>query len=457
MYRKKYVKGLLLLVLILFMDIAFSYSNLTGPEGKATLKSAPENKNFIRPRRITNEQSSLLEFEPLDIQIQNFMNRWDIVGASVAVVRKGKLVYTKGFGYANEEQLELVQPEHKFRIASVSKLITAVAIMKLQEQGFLSINDHVFGPDGILNDSIYLNYRDRKVEDITVRHLLEHSGGWSTRSGDPLFMTLEIANRMNVPAPASPEVIIQYVLERHRLYFAPGTRSYYSNFGYSILGEVIEKASGLSYEDFVLQEIMLPLGIFDTQIGHNLLEQRHKGEVCYYDKENAPYRLSCDGSGEMVPRPYGGTNVEALGAAGGWISSTPDLMRLMVAIDAYPDKPDFLSIESIETMTCPSQQYLHPLGWRGTNQEGRWWRTGTLAGTSALMVRQNDEISWVMLLNTSTWKGSRFSREINRAMTRAINSVKIWPERDLFEQKYPPNINPIPPSGWATKSFTSIK
>jgi CubicO group peptidase (beta-lactamase class C family) len=83
------------------------------------------------------------------------MKNWSIKGASVAVAKEGKLLYARGFGYASLPDSLPVEPYHRFRVASVSKLITAVAIMKLQEEGRLTVNEKVFGPGAILDDTLF--------------------------------------------------------------------------------------------------------------------------------------------------------------------------------------------------------------------------------------------------------------------------------------------------------------
>lgn len=405
-------------------------------------------------RRVTNELSSVPQLEVIDKKIQYFVDKWKIAGASVAIMKDGKLVYAKGFGHANLEEKEEVQPEHLFRVASVSKLVTAVAIMDLVEDGSLSLDDKVFGDDGILNDSIYLDIRDKKVEKITVRHLLEHSAGWTTRGGDPMFNTLSIAKRLDKEAPVSIQDVIQHELKYKRIYYYPGTRSYYSNFGFVVLGEVIRKVSGVPYEFFVKNEILHPLGIEDMAIGRNLLTDKYPAEVQYYDKPQAPWRLSCYGTGEMTPRTYGGTDIETLSSAGGWVASSVDLLRLLSAIDGFPEREDILSAKSIESITTPRETYLSPLGWRDVNKEGEWWRTGTLAGSSAILMRRPDNISFVMITNSSTWRGSNFSHDMKYLLERAIDNVEKWPQHDLFEYQFPDNLSPIPPEWWITRNET---
>ena len=76
-----------------------------------------------------------------------------------------------------------------------------------------------------------------------------------------------------------------------------------------------------------------------------------------------------------------------------------------------------------------------PIGWMNTTERGVWTRSGTLAGTSAMMKRQPNGYSWVFLTNTSCWKGSRFPSYIDRAVTQAMNTVDEWPTRDLFEMQ----------------------
>lgn len=371
------------------------------------------------------------EFTQLEKQLQRFMRREVLEGASVAIARDGKLVYAKGFGYADKESGIAVEPQHLFRIASVSKLITAAGIMRLQEQGRVSLDDKVFGADGILNDSIYLNYRDKRVEDITVRHLLEHSGGWTTRWGDQMFMPTIVARSLNKSLPVSKSDIIRFVLNK-RLHFTPGESSYYSNLGYMILGEVISHASGMDYEKYIQTNLLYPLGIFDMRIGGSHLHERAALEVKYY--EPTPTFMVADHTGAEgeVLRTYGGNDMYALGAAGGWIASSTDLMKLMLSIDGFDSYPDFLSAESIQTMVDDESNKYGPLGWRRI-RSNTWFRTGTLAGTSALMARQENGISYVVLFNTGSWKGPALANDIARVMDRGLGAVENWPDYNLFQ------------------------
>nr|WP_321410471.1 serine hydrolase domain-containing protein [uncultured Carboxylicivirga sp.] len=391
-------------------------------------------KNKPTSFHLSNFYSDNEDFEYLEKQINRFIHRENIVGASVAIAKDGQLLYAKGFGYADKESHDLVQPYNLFRVASVSKLITAIGVMKLYEAGQLSLDDKVFGVNGILNDTIYLNYKDNRVKDITVRHLLEHSGGWTTRWGDQMFMPTTIAKKLNKPLPINESDIIQFVLDK-RLHFTPGQSSYYSNLGFMILGQVIAKVSGLDYEKYIQTNVLYPLGIYDMQIGGSHRNERAESEVIYYEPDLTFFVDDYSGTGEQVLRTYGGNDMHTLGAAGGWIASTTDLMKLMLSVDGFNTFPNILNKESIHIMTTPSKPGYSPLGWRRITTNS-WVRTGTLAGTSALLVRRDDGISYVFLTNTGNWKGPALASDITRVMESGIKKIKDWPEYNLFEMDH---------------------
>lgn len=394
---------------------------------------------------LDNTYSDFEGTENIDMQVEAFIKRWKIEGASLAITKDERLVYAKGFGTANSETGEEVKPGHLFRIASVSKLITAVAIMKLFEEGYLGLDDPVFGQKGILNDSVFMFYQDPRVEQITVRHLLNHTAGWSRYAGDPLFNPLYIARKMGVPAPASLDHILQYTLNR-KLNYNPGSRYSYSNLGYAILGKIIERESGMPYQDYVVMNLLKPLGIHDMHIGKSYYHEKYPNEVRYHSSAGELTIRAMDGSGETVPIYYGGNDMELLGPAGGWVASAPELAKFMTAIDGFEDQPDILSPETISNMTNPGFAGKGLFGWRGSDKYGTWWRTGYLSGSSALIVRQNDGINWVIMTNTSTYKESRIHRYVSGLMFGSVGAVEEWPHLDLFtmEENHPGPISDIP-------------
>lgn len=396
---------------------------------------------------LDNQYSDFSETEIIDKSVDSFLKRWRIEGASVAVTKDEHLVYAKGFGTANKETSEEVKPGHLFRIASVSKLITAVAVMKLYEDGKLGLDDRVFGENGILNDSIYLNYRDKRLEEITVRHLLNHTAGWSRYSGDPMFSSLYIARKMNIKPPAKIAEVLQYALSK-RLNYKPGTRYSYSNLGYGILGEIVARKSEMTYQDYVVMNLLKPIGIHDMHLGKSYYQDKYPNEVRYHSSAGAMTTYSMDGSGEKVPIYYGGNNIELLGPAGGWVASAPELIKFLTAIDGFSEQPDILRPLTILQMSNPDAAGKGLFGWRGSDNYGTWWRTGYLTGSSALMVRQQDGLNWVVMMNTSTYKHSRIHRYVSGMMFGAVNRVDNWPVIDLFgvETVLPNPIAEIPAS-----------
>jgi CubicO group peptidase (beta-lactamase class C family) len=385
--------------------------------------------------RLSNSMSEGPEFFGMERTIRTFMRRWEIAGASVAVAKNGQLIYAKGFGLSDKANNTSTEPFNKFRIASISKLITAIAIMKLQEEGKLSVNDKVFGPDGILNDSFYSDPRDKRVYGITIAHLLSHEGGWTTRWGDQMFLPFVVSESMGINPPVDTKTIVRFALNRG-LHFTPGTGKAYSNLGYAILGLVIEKITGNSYFDYCRKEILEPLGIYDMTLAHNLPSEKAPFEVTYYEPGDAILKPSIYGNGNLVPASYGGNDIESLGGAGGWLATAPDLIKLLLAVDGFDSKKDILSSESISFMTDTNNGYA-PVGWKTTIYDGTWWRTGTFPGTAGMMKRQPDGTAWVVLLNTSAWNGPEISTDINYMMARALSQVKSWPDRDLLEFSLP--------------------
>lgn len=384
--------------------------------------------------KISNSNSNLPETNSIDSIFNAFMVKNKIVGASMAITNGGKLVYSKGFGLSDKELADSITPRNLFRIASVSKLITAVAIMKLVDDDKLDVNAKVFGKNGILNDPAYLNYQDKRYEKITVHNLLNHTAGWNGKRADPVFNSLYVARVMDVEPPAEMPVIIEFSLNKS-LDYTPGRKYSYSNLGYAILGEVIEKITGMKYEEYVQFAILHPLGIYDMHIGKSFYDERYPYEVRYYDLPGSSLIWSYNGSGDLLPIEYGGNYMELLGAAGGWVASAPELAKLIVAIDGFESRPDILSKKSIHYMTRAKKYTRKLIGWRGSDGYGTWWRTGTISGSTALVMRHGNGINWVVLMNTTPRKRSRIHNELSRTMFRALRSVDDWAEYDLFNSE----------------------
>jgi N-acyl-D-amino-acid deacylase len=392
--------------------------------------------------------SGLASFDRL---IMDLMRQAQIPGGTVAVVKDGRLVLARGYGWADRENQQPVQPESLFRIASISKPITAVTTLKLMEDGKLNLDDKAFCRPGIQTGCILTlsppsgtTAVDARIYEISVRQLLWHAGGWDRdRSGDPMFrpITTRAAQAVGVPEPPSCEIIIRYMLGQ-RLDFDPGTFYAYSNFGYCVLGRVIEKVTGQTYEDYVKENVLKPMGVTRMRIGRTRLEERAEGEVRYYDYQNRVVQSVFPGQG-LVPAPYGDWYHEALDAHGGWIASAIDLLRFVTAVDGRRP-PAFLKPETIRLMVSrpdlaywKNSSYWYGMGLlvRPVGGDANWWHDGALTwSTYALLVRTYHGLGWAALFNT--WPSQAFSYEVDRRLWQAAGEVTEWPMHDLFGQ-YP--------------------
>ncbi|MCQ2228612.1 MAG: beta-lactamase family protein [Bacteroidales bacterium] len=407
--------------------------------GKLTLGllsevSHPEIKTVCNTDKIKGEsyqvQNSDTVIDVIDKTIYRLLKREGLKGgASVAISKNGKLVYAKGIGFSSVEDSVPMLPGNILRVASVSKLITAVAVMKLVEKGSIGLHQKVFGPTGVLNNDKYLAYKDKRMGDVTVYQLLNHSGGWTARYGDPMFMPQSIARQMGKELPIKMEDIIRF-MQTKSMHFKPGSASIYSNFGYGILGEIVAKASGMPYEDYVKSEVLAPLGIYDSQIGYSYLNERLDNEVVYYEADTSHVAFDYTGTGEMVRRAYGGTDIHTLGSAGGWVSSATDLLKLVLTIDGHQSIIDQLGKQTVDTMVNCQPGY-DPLGWRRIIGDS-WYRTGTLAATSAIIGRLDNDICYVVLLNCSNHRGPELATMLRLVMDAAIKNVENWPDNDML-------------------------
>ncbi|UYZ61632.1 serine hydrolase domain-containing protein [Hymenobacter weizhouensis] len=380
------------------------------------------------------------ELAPCDAAVQKFMKRWDIPGASVAIARHGKLVYARGFGHANLARTEPMTPAHLLRVASVSKPVTAVAVMKLVEQGRLDLRHTVFGPGGYLNQPYYSDViTDRRIYAITVQQLLEHSAGWNRNAGvdgfsssDPIDFPLHVAQAMHVPNPVGDSTLVRYLLSKG-LNFTPGTRFAYSNIGYLVLGKIIEQVTGQRYETWVRRHVLEPSGVLEAHLGRNLRADKVEREAEYFcDATNK----SCYGTGKRVPFAYGGANLEAMNAHGGWLFTARDLVRLLLAVDGLPTRPDILQPATLDTMTTPSEaSRRYAKGWM-VNRRGMWWHTGCLNGSASCVVRTADGYTWAILLNSFPMNANRFWDDLEDLGWACVGGVDAWPTHDLFAPEH---------------------
>jgi N-acyl-D-amino-acid deacylase len=380
---------------------------------------------------------------PFEQSVRDMMRTYGIPGGAIALARDGKLIYARGFGYADLQNKTPVQPDALFRIASVSKPITSAAIMKLVEEGKLGLDDRVAPFIAHLTPAQGAAV-DPRWEEITIRHLLNHTGGWDRDKPnggfDPMDRPAIAAAAVNAPAPASAETIIRY-MKGMPLDFNPGEKFAYSNFGYAILGRVIERLSGMPYEEYVRARVLQPVGANRTRQGKSRMGDALPEEVKYYfpgASLNWPMVQSVFPGEGMVPLNYGGYYLEASNASGAWVSSTVDLLRFLTRVDGRADPPDILSAGLVAEMTsngatlCADGTCYYAGGWfvRPVQSGATWWHGGDLPGTKSMLVRSYYNISWVALFNAGA--PPKFNGELDAALWDALAGVTSFPTHDLF-------------------------
>ena len=255
-------------------------------------------------------------------------------GAAALVRWKGKAVLRKGYGLASVELGVPVTPEQVFEIGSVTKQFTAAAILLLAERDKLALSDPItkYLPDFPTGD-----------QTVTLEHLLTHTSGVPSYTDMPEWQP-------RWREDMSLETLIG-IFRGKPLEFVPGQQWSYSNSGYVLLGAVIEKASGKSYEDFVETEIFAPLGMTHTRYGHQ--EELVPGRVEGYAK----------GPNGYAPAPY--LSLTQPYSAGSLLSTVDDLARWIDALEAD------------ELLTAASRQrMLTPATLRGGDQDGLSTRYG---------------------------------------------------------------------------------
>lgn len=406
---------------------------------------------FVKEAHAEITGSAVPKLAAYDELMTAFMREHRPPGAVLAVAYRGRLVYARGFGLADVEKREPVRPTSLFRIASISKPFAATAVIHLVQRGRLKLEDKVFS---ILNLEPHLEpgaHVDPRMREITVRQCLQHTGGWDRdKTIDPMSSeeAENVAKALKVHLPIHPKQIIRYEMGRP-LQFNPGTAYVYSNFGYCVLGRMIEAIAKKPYHEFVTETILTPLGIRGMRLGKNLLRDRAPGEVRYYDSKHRNGRaISGPEIGKEAALPYGVECLETMDTNGGWIASAVDLLRFATAFDD-PKRCPVLKEESLLTMLAPppgavghgpkgnAKDVYYACGWdvRPSPRQGTFtkWHTGSLSGTSTLLVCRADGIDWAVLFNCDADKqGKQFAGTIDPLLHKPADQIKDWPEGDLF-------------------------
>jgi CubicO group peptidase (beta-lactamase class C family) len=368
--------------------------------------------------------------EPLDNLMMAMMARHGIPGGALAMAKDGKLVFAKGYGLADLAGEE-ARPTTLFSLASLSKPITAAAILKLIQEGKLRLDDlilevlaHIPAPRGARVDP--------RLRKVTIRQALNHSGGWDRNvSGDPANWAPQIARRLSVPMPPSPDQFISFVLSLP-LDFEPGSQSHYSNVGYIMLGAVIEKLSGQTYEAYVQKNVLAPMGITRARL--------HKGGLQYFPGEARRYLV---GNSEALPP----LQQPMLQAAGGWSASPLDMVRFLTALDGSRGKP-FLDDKTfalmLEAPPAPlrvqANGNFNGIGWVLTFKDAQrfgYAQDGSWHGARAFMKRSPNGVNWCLAFNACMQPDMLDVRAIQdtaQLVRERVERIQSFPDINLFDE-----------------------
>ena len=341
--------------------------------------------------------------------VQQFKQQYSAPGLSAAIARNGRFEYDQAFGMMDRQQSMMAQQSTMFRIASLSKPITSVTIFSLLEKGKLNLNDKVFGPSGILGTKYGKGPYKQYVTDVSVDNLLTHtSGGWPNDSTDPMFQH----------DSWDFEKLISWTIENLPLTYPPGQHWAYSNFGYCVLGRVIEQVTGQPYSEYVQANILAPCGIMDMQIAKNKEGQRYPTESVYYGQYSEdPYKI----------------NVTRMDSHGGWVASPSDLVMFLNHLGGFPNNPPLLQPQTIKTMTTPTPAYplnspaKYARGWMVRDDgSGNWWHNGSLPGSTTIMVRTATGMCWALLTNTRTEPHELIDTALDQLGWNMVRTVPEW-------------------------------
>ncbi len=286
----------------------------------------------------------------MDEVVQSYVSSGQFMG-SVLVARDQDVLFSKGYGSANLEWNIPNSPTTKFRIGSITKQFTAAAVLLLEDQGKLKIEEPI---------KKYLPDSPAAWDDITIFHVLTHTSGIPSITNLPEFRKLE-------PFPLTPDENLSYVRDKP-LEFTPGERMNYSNSGYVLLGVLIEKVSGQTYQEYIQENIFSPLGMKDSGYDSN--------------SDVIPQRASGYTPGPNGPENSGFVHMSTPFSAGALYSTTEDLLRWESGL--FGGK--LLSPASLEKMITPFKNgYALGLGVNMVNGRKRISHGGGISGFNTFL------------------------------------------------------------------------
>lgn len=331
----------------------------------------------------------------IESAVGRFMAATSAPGISVAVVEDAQPVWSAGFGMADLENFVPVTPQTLFRLGSISKPLTAVAALELWERGKLDLDAPV---------QRYCPRFPQTDAPITTRQVLGHLGGirhYRTDSADA-----ETGNTKHFDDPIQAGLDF---FKNDALVAKPGTHFHYSTQGYTLVGCVIEGASGQKYVDFVRENVLRSAQMSETQADNRYLLIPHRTRFYHKEKSGAIVNADLLDSSYKIP-------------GGGWLSSADDMAKFEVAI--FNDR--LLRRTSRELMWTPlkpsdGSEDHYGLGWGVDTKSGAFQvgHTGGQQGTStAFLIAPDRRAGVVVLVNMDDVDAGKLAEEL---MTTLLN------------------------------------
>ncbi|MFO0991265.1 MAG: serine hydrolase [Hyphomicrobiales bacterium] len=428
-------------------------------QGKNLFNVTFAKSNRLSARQLTVTGQSVPEFQSLDSAIAQYLQVSGTRAASVAVTKDRRLVYARAFTWG-EPDYPITQIESTFRIASMSKPITALAVFRLVEMRQIDLDDAVL-PELNIAAPQGRQY-DARMSRITVRQLLAHTSGFG---GFPDAFGAVLAYR-RATLPATKAQYAGFGMSQG-ISFEPGQNKLYSNFGYYLLGIIVERVTGLSYAEAVQTLVLNPLGITRAHITPALRAEQRPNAVRHHASAdgmpNLPLgpsqleeKVQRRASGDVVhiyrpPAPYtaGAIDYRLFDSFGGWCLAPADFARILAAFSLLHHP--ILSRDSIAEMITrvpvpgvDSDVFPGPfaLGWYvtlptdrdrepGIGRSDETWIGigGNMPGVKCSATYTTTGISWTTLQNSDSFGLEWYVKSALRTVPQSA-----WPLHDLWHQ-----------------------
>ncbi|MBL9116837.1 MAG: serine hydrolase [Verrucomicrobiaceae bacterium] len=397
------------------------------------------------------------ELAILDEEMEDLMTTNNIKAGSIALSRNGTIIFYRNYGWMNQAKTVPIREDVMMRIASCTKPLTAAGIRKLITAGQLSLTTKVFSlgtPGAGVLDHVPFRTADSRLSQITIQHLLQHRGGWDRDiAGDLTYMEKTIASEMGVTSPPSQDNTVRWIMGEP-LQYDPGSTYAYSNIGYLLLGMIIEKISGQSCRDYVLDQVLSPLGVqsADYLMGRSFKVDQSPREP-FYDEPTLGTNVfyPTHSPNPTVELPYGAFDMEARVGQGRVVTTPLTMVRYM---GAY--------IISGNSIGLPRPA---PGTWRANH-------SGSQRGASSISRARGDGINFAVFFNKRALSGTSYTTQILTTIDNIIDTglITTWPTRDVtlipeLNVKDPANqeiqsgvgtvtLGQAPTDGFITRTFT---